>query len=108
MKKFRKFLFLPLLVLLAFTLSACGNKGKQNVYQKVETSKHIVWGVRADTRLFGLTNVKSGKIEGFEMDLAKALTKQMLKKVQPALLLLLPTREFHYLRMVTWTRFWQQ
>ena len=90
MKKFRKFLFLPLLVLRAFTLSACGNKGKQNVYQKVETSKHIVWGVRADTRLFGLTNVKSGKIEGFEMDL------------------LLPTREFHYLRMVTWTRFWQQ
>ncbi|MFZ2940287.1 MAG: transporter substrate-binding domain-containing protein, partial [Lactobacillus amylovorus] len=80
MKKFRKFLFLPLLVLLAFTLSACGNKGKQNVYQKVETSKHIVWGVRADTRLFGLTNVKSGKIEGFEMDLAKALTKQMLGK----------------------------
>lgn len=79
MRKLRKFLFLPLLVLLAFTLSACGHKN-QNVYQKVEANKHIVWGVRADTRLFGLTNVKTGKIEGFEMDLAKALTKQMLGK----------------------------
>src|SRR5699024_12641281 len=39
-----------------------------------------IWGVRADTRLFGLTNVKTGKIEGFEIDLAHALTKQMLGK----------------------------
>lgn len=65
MKKLRKFLFLPLLMLLALTLSACGNKSSQNVYRKVKADKQIVWGVRADTRLFGLTNVKTGKIEGF-------------------------------------------
>ena len=80
MKKLRKFLFLPLLMLLALTLSACGNKSSQNVYRKVKADKQIVWGVRADTRLFGLTNVKTGKIEGFEIDLARALTKQMLGK----------------------------
>ncbi|WP_057729568.1 transporter substrate-binding domain-containing protein [Lactobacillus acidophilus] len=84
MKKLRKFLFLPLLMLLALTLSACGNKSSQNVYRKVKADKQIVWGVRADTRLFGLTNVKTGKIEGFEIDLARALTKQMLGKNEKA------------------------
>ena len=59
MKKLRKFLFLPLLILLAFTLTACG-KSSGNVYQKVKQSKQIIWGVRADTRLFDLTNVKTG------------------------------------------------
>ena len=61
MKKLRKYLFLPLLVLLAFTLSACGHKD-QNVYQKVEANKNIGWGVRADTRIVGLNNVKTAKI----------------------------------------------
>ena len=80
MKKIKRFLFLPLLILLAFTLTACGKHASNNVYQKVKESKTIVWGVRADTRLFGLTNIKTGHIEGFEIDLAKALTKQMLGK----------------------------
>lgn len=80
MKKIKRFLFLPLLILLAFTLTACGKHASNNVYQKVKESKTIVWGVRADTRLFGLTNIKTGHIEGFEIDLAKAITKQMLGK----------------------------
>lgn len=80
MKKVKRFLLIPLLFFLCFTVAACGKKSSQNVYQKVKESKHIVWGVRADTRLFGLTNVKTGKIEGFEIDLAHALTKQMLGK----------------------------
>lgn len=80
MKKFKRFLFLPLLLVLVFALSACGKPGKQNVYQKVKENNEIVWGIRADTRLFGLTNVKTGHIEGFETDLAKVLTKQILGK----------------------------
>lgn len=77
MKKLRKFLLWPLMLLLLFTLSACGQK-QQNTYQKVKSSRSITWGIRADTRLFGLTNIKTNKTEGFEVDLAKALTKQML------------------------------
>ena len=80
MKKAKRFLLILLLFFLCFALTACGKRNNQNVYQKVKESKHIIWGVRADTRLFGLTNVKTGKIEGFEIDLAHALTKQMLGK----------------------------
>lgn len=80
MKKIKKLLLVPLVLLLGIALTACGKSQQQNVYQKVKENKQIVWGVRADTRLFGLTNVKTGKIEGFEIDLANALTKQMLGK----------------------------
>lgn len=61
------------------TLSACGKKQK-NVYQEAKRENSIMWGVKADTRLFGLMDVKTGKIEGFEVDLATALTKKILGK----------------------------
>lgn len=80
MKKHRKIWLIPLVLTLILTLSGCGKKQSKNVYREVKQSKTIVWGVRADTRLFGLMSVKTGKIEGFEIDLAKALTKQMLGK----------------------------
>ena len=62
-----------------FLLSAC-QKNTRNVYQEVKKSNEITWGVKADTRLFGLMSIKTGKIEGFEVDLANALTKEMLGK----------------------------
>lgn len=61
------------------TISGCGQK-KQDTYQRVKARKTIVWGVKADTRLFGLLSVKTGKIEGFEIDLAKALTPKIIGK----------------------------
>lgn len=81
MRKKYRFLMLIFLTLFMLVLSACGKSNhKGNVYQKVKQSKTITWGVRADTRLFGLMSTKNGEIEGFEIDLAKALTKQMLGK----------------------------
>ncbi|MBP2057543.1 putative glutamine transport system substrate-binding protein [Lactobacillus colini] len=82
MKKYRRIWLLPLIFGLVFILAACSVKQSKNknVYQEVKQSKTITWGVRADTRLFGLMSVKTGKIEGFEIDLAKALTKQILGK----------------------------
>ncbi|MCT7832707.1 MAG: glutamine ABC transporter substrate-binding protein, partial [Lactobacillus crispatus] len=53
MKKLKRFFFFPLLLILALALTACGKHASNNVYQKVKESKTIVWGVRADTRLFG-------------------------------------------------------
>lgn len=79
MKK-RLYLLTLLIGIVLFTLSACGQNKKQNVYQSVKSSKTINWGVKADTPLFGSMNIKTGKINGFEIDLAKALTKQMLGK----------------------------
>lgn len=78
MKKWKKFLLWPLFFCLLFTLAACSQQENQNTYVKVKAQNSITWGIRADTRLFGLTNIRTGKIEGFEIDLAKALTKQML------------------------------
>lgn len=79
MKLLKKFCLLLTGLIAVFALAGCSQKNN-DTYQQVKQSNTITWGIRADTRLFGLTNVKTGKIEGFEIDLAKALTKQMLGK----------------------------
>lgn len=77
-KKF--LLIISIVVLFALPLSGCKQNKKQNVYQAVKTSKTINWGVKADTPLFGSINIKTGKLNGFEIDLANALTHEMLGK----------------------------
>lgn len=67
-------------LLLLTSLSACGAKSvaEQDVLTTDQKTNRITWGVKADTRLFGLENIRTGKLEGFEIDLAKALTKKIL------------------------------
>lgn len=79
MKRKLRFFSLFIVVFSVFLLSAC-QKNTRNVYQEVKKSNKITWGVKADTRLFGLMSIKTGKIEGFEVDLANALTKEILGK----------------------------
>ncbi|TDF97276.1 transporter substrate-binding domain-containing protein [Paenibacillus piri] len=50
----------------ASTLDAIKKRGK------------LIAGVKFDTKLFGLKDPGSGKVEGFDIDLAKALAKQIL------------------------------
>ncbi|MCP9329125.1 transporter substrate-binding domain-containing protein [Liquorilactobacillus satsumensis] len=82
MKRLRNILVLVCLSLVMLTLSACTNKksSQQNAWQRAESSKTITWGVKADTRLFGLMDIKSGQIQGFDIDMAKAITKKVLGK----------------------------
>ncbi|MDN6542859.1 MAG: transporter substrate-binding domain-containing protein [Lentilactobacillus parabuchneri] len=69
------------LLLMVVTLSACSSAASQkNVLQEDKQTKTITWGVKADTKLFGLMDVKDNQIKGFEIDLAKAMTKQILGK----------------------------
>jgi putative glutamine transport system substrate-binding protein len=64
---------------LLFILSSCGKKlSEENTLKRVEQSDQIVWGVKNDTRLFGLMNIKTGQPEGFDIDIARALTKEIL------------------------------
>lgn len=60
-------------------LTACSSQTSNNL-ARAKKDNQIIWGVRPDTKLFGLTNIKTGKIEGFEIDLATAITKQVLGK----------------------------
>lgn len=61
-------------------LAACSNKGVNsgNVLNSDRKAQTITWGVKADTKLFGLMDVKDNQIKGFEIDIAKALTKEIL------------------------------
>ncbi|KRO28736.1 glutamine abc transporter, substrate binding protein [Lactiplantibacillus fabifermentans DSM 21115] len=45
-----------------------------------KASNTITWGVKADTKLFGLMDVSDNTIKGFDVDIAKALTKKILGK----------------------------
>ena len=81
MKNFYSWFFSLFSLLVLLTLSACQNKSKSSdTYEKIKTSQAITWGVKADTRLFGIMNIKTSQLEGFEIDLAKELSKKMLGK----------------------------
>lgn len=62
-------------------LTACGQRqslSKQDVLQNDRASNTITWGVKADTKLFGLMDVKDNQVKGFDVDIAKAITKRIL------------------------------
>ena len=80
MLKKKIIVFLSLIISLIFVVTGCQNKQNQNVYKEVKSSKTINWGVKADTPLFGAMSIRTGKIQGFEVDLAEALTHKMLGK----------------------------
>lgn len=81
-KKILPKLALVMTALVALTLSACSVETdvSNKVYNHVKASKTITWGVKYDTSLFGIKSVKTNKLEGFEIDLARLLTKKIVGK----------------------------
>ncbi|MDR2661124.1 MAG: transporter substrate-binding domain-containing protein [Lactobacillaceae bacterium] len=45
--------------------------------ERVKNAHIMTWGVKADTKLFGLMDTNDGQIKGFDVDIAKAVTKQI-------------------------------
>ncbi|OLP65431.1 ABC transporter glutamine-binding protein GlnH precursor [Bacillus pumilus] len=85
MKKRKRVGFMLLMSCLMVALAACGTAEKGSTDAKPRSSleaikkeKTIVFGVKNDTRLFGLKNPSTGDIEGFDIDIAKAIAKEML------------------------------
>ncbi|MBS4204048.1 transporter substrate-binding domain-containing protein [Lederbergia citrea] len=87
MKKFIKLTFISMLAVII--LAACGGKddtktgdaGKKetkDVLAQIKERDKIVFGVKHDTRLFGLKNPSTGDVEGFDIDIAKSLAKEIL------------------------------
>ena len=50
----------------------------REVVDTIQDKKEIIWGVKYDTRLFGMMNIKTGEVEGFDIDIAKAITNEIL------------------------------
>ncbi|WP_419755582.1 transporter substrate-binding domain-containing protein [Lactiplantibacillus plantarum] len=84
MKKLKRLIgALGMLAMLVVVLTACGSRqslAKQDVLTNDKASKTITWGVKADTKLFGLMDVKDNQIKGFDADIATVLTKRVLGK----------------------------
>lgn len=71
---------LLILAVLLLILTGCGSSlAKQDITNRLETDSNptIRWGVKADTNLFGFYNIEAGEIQGFDIDIAKALTDVM-------------------------------
>ncbi len=90
MFKTKKFLKMAVVsAMAAIFLAGCGgdktstDSGK-DVLAQINEDKKIVFGVKHDTRLFGLKNPSTGEVEGFDIDLSKALAEEMFgKDVKP-------------------------
>ena len=55
-----------------------GNKMEKMYLKQIKDRDKIVFGVKYDTKLFGLKNPSSGEVEGFDIDVAKQLAKEIL------------------------------
>lgn len=76
MKKFSKFLFLLLLLL---PLTACGKSlSEQDVLANAKKTNRITWGVKNDTRLFGMMDIETKQVKGFDIDIAEGITEKIL------------------------------
>lgn len=81
--------FMMMAVLSVFVLAACGSDEKKETdkeskgesttgLETIKSNDKIVWGVKNDTKLFGLKNPSTGEVEGFDIDIAKEITKIIL------------------------------
>ncbi|WEV54593.1 transporter substrate-binding domain-containing protein [Leuconostocaceae bacterium ESL0723] len=74
-------LALAIVLGIAWAMQTAANNSKhQDTLTRVEKRGQIIWGVKADTKLFGLMNTKTATPEGFDIDMAKALTVQISKQ----------------------------
>ena len=79
---------LLLSILAVILLAGCGKETSteteksenetKDVLAQIKEKDKIVFGVKNDTRLFGLKNPSTGEVEGFDIDIAKALAGEIL------------------------------
>ena len=79
MKKSTKQSLFLLFLLPVFFLAACGSQSAATVdiTERIEEKPTLTWGVKVDTNLFGLYDIQSSEIKGFDIDIAKAITEEI-------------------------------
>ncbi|MBQ9246860.1 transporter substrate-binding domain-containing protein [bacterium] len=70
--------FLSLFILLLILLTGCGKKVEKDSLEKIIEKDEIVVGIKSDSKPFCYKNVKTGKLEGFDIDVAKYVAKDIL------------------------------
>lgn len=90
MFKTKKFVKMALVsAMAAIFLAGCGGDktstdSSKDVLAQIKEDKKVIFGVKHDTRLFGLKNPSTGEVEGFDIDLSKSLAEEMFgKDVKP-------------------------
>lgn len=79
MKKVFKTVSLILIFVLAAALSGCSSKSTAtDEIQKIKDRGTLKVGVKVDVPKFGYKDPATGKIDGFEIDIAKAIAKKIL------------------------------
>lgn len=89
MFKKRNWFMLMLIAALTVVLVACGDDEESSdsegsadssasALETLKSNDKIVWGVKNDTKLFGLKNPSTGEVEGFDIDIAKEITAIIL------------------------------
>lgn len=74
LKKMAILRWLALLIISFLFLSGLGF----NVSSQSQSHSNLIyWGVPIDTNLFGYYNIEKGEIEGFDVDIAKAVTAEL-------------------------------
>ena len=63
-----------------FALAGCKGNGLANedILERSKSTNEIIWGVKYDTRLFGMMDIESRTVQGFDVDIAKAITERSL------------------------------
>ena len=88
MFKTKKILLLTITAIMSvMLLAACNSEDDnaasdategKNVLETIKERDKIVFGVKYDTKLFGLKDPATGEVEGFDIDVAKQLAKEIL------------------------------
>lgn len=80
MKRFKRILFGALMAFTLAVVSGCGQAVAEiDIASRIDSQERpvLTWGVKADTNLFGFYNIAEAEIQGFDIDIAKALTEEM-------------------------------
>ena len=80
-RKLRELTAFMAVLLLSLVFTSCSHSQSSSTYDRVKQTNTITWGMRADTRLFSMMDVDSGKVIEFVDPEIEALQKQIAEKL---------------------------
>ncbi|RMC49093.1 transporter substrate-binding domain-containing protein [Lactobacillus sp. ESL0228] len=69
---------IPILLSACLLIGCSQSVSDRSALKNVQESHALTWGIESDVRLFSLTDTQDNQEKGFEVDMAKAITKEIL------------------------------